>query len=81
LRAMSEDFAKHGVAAIEKVRTENPSAYLRAVVDLMPKEGSIDVTVAHSIDAVDFASKFKAAVELLHNAPGERLKVINGPRS
>ena len=32
------DFDVHGVAAIEQVRTKNPSPYLAAIVSLLPKQ-------------------------------------------
>ena len=37
LSALCEDFDKHGVDVIERVRTEDPAAYLRTVAGLMPK--------------------------------------------
>jgi hypothetical protein len=45
LHAMAADFAIHGAATIEKVRTENPTAHMRACVDLLPKEAVLDVNV------------------------------------
>jgi len=38
MRALSEDFAAHGKAAIAQCRTEKPDVYLRIVASLMPKE-------------------------------------------
>lgn len=38
IKALAEDFYTNGSAAIEKVRTEKPDAYLRLVSDLVPKE-------------------------------------------
>ena len=36
--AMLDDFTKHGVAAIKKVRTDDPSAYIRTIANILPKE-------------------------------------------
>jgi hypothetical protein len=36
--ALAADFAKNGVAAIEKVRADDPSTYLRTIASLVPKE-------------------------------------------
>lgn len=36
--ALADDFAAHGVRAIETVRADDPSTYLRLVASLMPKE-------------------------------------------
>lgn len=38
LKALSEDFDVGGLEAIQKCREEDPSAYIRALVALQPKE-------------------------------------------
>ena len=38
LQTIHDDFLKHGVAAIEKVREDNPGIYLRVIASLIPKE-------------------------------------------
>ena len=38
LQRLLADFETHGVAAIEQVRTKNPSHYLAAIVSLLPKQ-------------------------------------------
>ena len=38
MRALSEDFAAYGKAAIAQCRAEKPDAYLRIVASLFPKE-------------------------------------------
>ena len=38
LNALADDFDQHGKRAIERCRDEDPAAYLRAIVALMPKE-------------------------------------------
>lgn len=38
LNALADDFEQHGKQAIEACRTQDPSAYVRAIVALMPKE-------------------------------------------
>jgi hypothetical protein len=42
-RALANDFAEHGVSAIERVRSEEPAKYLAACVNVLPK----DVNVKH----------------------------------
>lgn len=37
VRALSDDFAEHGVDVIKAVRTEKPDAYLKVVASLAPK--------------------------------------------
>jgi hypothetical protein len=38
MRALADDFAEHGVTAIQKTREEQPAQYLKVVASLMPKE-------------------------------------------
>ena len=38
LEALADSFEKHGKAAIEKVRKEDPASYVRIVAGLVPKE-------------------------------------------
>jgi hypothetical protein len=42
-RALANDFAEHGVSAIERVRSEEPAKYLAACVNVLPK----DLNVKH----------------------------------
>src|SRR3954447_5179074 len=41
--ALAEDFAKHGAAAIERVRLEKPDAYIKVVASLLPKDVNLNV--------------------------------------
>jgi hypothetical protein len=43
IRALAEDFAKHGPAVIEKVRTDRPSDYLKIISGLLPKDVNLNV--------------------------------------
>jgi hypothetical protein len=38
MNALADDFEEHGKSAIQRCREEDPAAYLRAIVALMPKE-------------------------------------------
>ena len=42
--AIRADWQRHGAAIIEKVRKANPSAYLKAVINLVPREIVLDST-------------------------------------
>jgi hypothetical protein len=44
MKAMSDDFAAHGVAVIAKVRQKQPARYLEVIARLQPKE--IDLNAA-----------------------------------
>jgi len=42
LKALSEDFAEGGIAAIQNMRVEKPGDYVRMVASLMPKQLEIE---------------------------------------
>jgi hypothetical protein len=42
LKALADDFDAHGVAVIEKVRTERPHDYLKIIVAVLPRRMEID---------------------------------------
>lgn len=43
IKALQEDFEKHGVKAIADVRSDKPDQYLKVIASLMPKEHRISV--------------------------------------
>jgi hypothetical protein len=38
LKALLADFEKHGVVAVESVRTDKPDQYLKVIASILPKE-------------------------------------------
>ncbi len=42
LADLSADFEKHGAAAIERVREEDPATYIRVIASLLPKELKVE---------------------------------------
>ncbi len=52
--ALHEDFAAHGVAAIQKMREEKPGDYVRVIASLLPKELDVQarLSVADVLDAL-----------------------------
>jgi hypothetical protein len=38
LNALLNDFAEHGVVAVEAVRSEKPDQYLKVIASILPKE-------------------------------------------
>jgi hypothetical protein len=55
----------HGRDVLERVARDEPATLLKVVASLMPRD--IDVSLSGSIDVVDFAARFRSAVELLHS--------------
>jgi hypothetical protein len=42
IAALCEDFERHGIAAIEKVRVDKPADYLRVIASVIPKEITVN---------------------------------------
>jgi hypothetical protein len=52
IAALAEDFQKHGVEVIERVRIEKPEAYIKVVASLLPKDLNLNVNnLDHLTDA------------------------------
>ena len=49
VKALHDDFVKHGVETIAKVREDKPDAYVKVVASLLPKEFKIE-TVSELTD-------------------------------
>lgn len=54
-KALADDFAQHGTAAIVKMRDEKPNEYAKMVAGLMTKEVEANVTMGlgEALDALD----------------------------
>jgi hypothetical protein len=62
IAALAGDFDKHGVTAIETVRTERPHEYLKVVASLLPKqveikEGAFDGLSDEELSALVVAAR------------------------
>ena len=65
LQALSDDFAENGIAAIQQMRQEKPSDYVRTVASLMPKQLEIerplqDMTDDELSDSIEALRRFIA---------------------
>lgn len=49
LTALADDFGRHGIAAIEEMRTKDPSGYVRVIASLMPK----DMNITHQANPLE----------------------------
>jgi hypothetical protein len=79
------DWEEHGPAAIEIMRREDPSAYVRVMVSTLPKEFTVETALADlSDDDIDnLIGQIKNhMLEARREAPklieGETIKVTNG---
>jgi len=43
IEALHDDFGKHGVEAIQTVRTEKADQYLKVIASLLPKDGNLNI--------------------------------------
>lgn len=63
LTALADDFEEHGKQTVERVRQEDPSAYLRIFAALAPKE----LEISDPLKAIS-DEKLAAAIEALTEA-------------
>lgn len=61
LAALNEDFQAHGVAAIEKVRTEKPEHYLKVIASILPKQVEIKEGAFDGVSDEELAALVAAA--------------------
>lgn len=76
LEALADDFSRHGIEAIEKVRQTDTTAYLRILTGLMPKEVIVAAlhvssknTLEELTEARDFASAYNLARQMIGAQP------------
>jgi hypothetical protein len=79
LLALAADFKKHGAAAIEKVRKQQPAAYMKICALLVPRE--MKVEHSNAIKAMS-DEQIEAAIEaiqaMLDARAGDVAQVIEG---
>jgi len=65
--ALHEDFEKHGVAAIQKVREEDPAAYLRTICAVLPKDLEMTLTINHElfVEVENFRQAYEYALQTI----------------
>jgi hypothetical protein len=54
---------RRGIEVLERCADEDPAALLRAISGLLPRDLNVNV----ALDVADFATKFRAACQLLGN--------------
>jgi hypothetical protein len=85
LQDLFEDWQEHGAKAIELMRVEDPSAYVRVVAGCLPKEFTVETALAElsDDDVDDLIGRLKQhMLESRKQTPmlieGETIKVTNG---
>lgn len=61
---MHEDFEKHGVAVIEKVREEKPDQYLKVIASILPKELNVNTNALGEMSDDELAATLAAIRDL-----------------
>ncbi len=72
VKALSEDFAKNGVAAIAQLREEDIAAYIRSCVSLVPKDFNLNVNDNRSLDEYTTEELFAIRDQLGASTKAER---------
>ena len=79
LLALAADFKKHGAAAIEKVREQQPAAYMKICALLVPREMKLEHSGGVKAMTDEQIEDAIAAIKALMAAQaGEAAKVIEG---
>lgn len=65
VKALSDDFAEHGVAAIKAVRSEKPDQYLKVIASLVPKDVNLTVNNLDDLSDAELAERFQSLAETL----------------
>ena len=79
LLALAADFKKHGAAAIEKVREQQPAAYMKICALLVPREMKLEHAGGVKAMSDERIVEAIAAIEgFLARRSGETAKVIEG---
>jgi hypothetical protein len=85
LEDLLQDWQEHGKRAIELMRVEDPSAYVRVVASTLPKEFTVETALAElsDDDVDDLIGRLKQhMLESREQSPmlieGETIKVTNG---
>lgn len=71
-KAMYKDFKEHGKGVIERVRQNSPTAYLKVIAMLMPKD--VNLKISPNEDLTD--EQLFARIRTLHDAIGPFLDAI-----
>jgi hypothetical protein len=84
VQALADDFAEHGVAAVEKVRQSDPSTYLKIIGNTLPREVlqlalSVKATAnfAEMEDAEGFFEAYSYARQKIGAQPLDRSAMID----
>lgn len=70
LNALHTDWQAHGVEALQRVREEDPSTYVRIIAQVLPKESKVDVEHSGSIEHVGLPEIGGRVADLLAGRAG-----------
>jgi hypothetical protein len=65
LKALSKDFAEHGVEAIQRCREDHLDVYIRSIVALIPKEFTLNVNPIESMDDAQLNARVSQLIAYL----------------
>lgn len=68
LEALHDDFAEHGVGAIEEVRKDKPDQYLKVIASTLPKELNVKVSELDELSDDQLARQLAAGLAALAKA-------------
>jgi hypothetical protein len=65
IKALHDDFSKHGISAVEVVRVEKPDQYLKVIASLVPKDVNLNVNNLDELSDAELAERVRQLAETL----------------
>ena len=59
-QALLDDFEAHGIAAIEALRLQDPSAYIRVIASMVPKQVKAEILPLHGLSDDELSALIRA---------------------
>jgi hypothetical protein len=79
LLALAADFKQHGASAIEKVRKQQPAAYMKVCALLVPREMRLEYNQGvKSMSDEELEAAIEAVKAMIEKRVGKAAKVIEG---
>lgn len=82
LKALQEDFAEHGVAAIKAVRIDKPDQYIKTIASILPKELNVRINELEELrddELIDQLRLLRTAVDAAFGRTGEAGAGVQAP--
>ncbi len=63
VQALADDFAEHGVEAVQKVRKDDPATYLKIIGNCLPREMLVQALSVHAVGTIGDLERIQGRLE------------------